>query len=90
MAPAKKGPEDGGWRPRLRRRAAGQGTLGGSRMRRLVRRQDERATMKETVEAAERAAEKAAEAAKAAQAAGWQNWWLQAGSYHMWPQTGVE
>ena len=53
------------------------GALGGSRMRRLVSRQEDRATMKETVESAERAAEKAAVAAQAAQAAGWQSWYQQ-------------
>ena len=60
------------------------GALGGSRMRRLVSRQEDRATMKETVDSAERAAEKAAVAAQAAQAAGWQSWCQQ--QEHQWQQ----
>ena len=57
------------------------GAMGASRMRRLVSRQDDRMSFKETVAAAERAAKEAAQAAQSAnttaQLWAWQNWQCQ-------------
>ena len=50
------------------------GSLGASRLRRLVNRQQDRLTQKETVEAALAAATEANQAAQAAQWSSWQSW----------------
>ena len=67
------------------------GALGSSRMKRLVTRQQDRLTVKETAEAAERAARQANEAAQAAQntaqlaAWSWQPWQSQQQQGYYWP-----
>lgn len=69
---AEKRAEEVGEDPQLFRLAS----FGGSRMRRLVNRQEERASMKETVEAALAASQQATAAAQAAQLSSWS--WQQA------------
>ena len=59
------------------------GAIGQSRLRRLINRQQDRLTQKETVEKAEQAA---AQAALAAQSASWSAFYQ--GSY-MWPMAGL-
>ena len=62
------------------------GAIGQSRLRRLINRQQDRLTQKETVEKAEQAAAQAAQAALAAQSASWSAFYQ--GSY-MWPMAGL-
>ena len=66
------------------------GALGSSRVKRLLSRQQDRMSQKETVEAAKEAAREAAQAAQSAQAVVWQQYgyqWGQASQAYQWPQA---
>ena len=69
------------------------GALGSSRVKRLLSRQQDRMSQKETVEAAKEAAREAAEAAQTAQAVVWQQHgyqWGQASQAYQWPQQAYQ